>query len=60
MVLSTGADPGKMKGGGSRVAEPPRGWVWEGEHPPPASPEAKFFDFYNLLTLLPLNYHINK
>ncbi len=48
-----GADPGKMKGGGqqrgakprTRVAEPPRGWVWEGEHPPPASPEAKFFAF---------------
>ncbi len=56
-----GADPGKMKGGASRKGRSPvRGWVWEGEHPSPASPEAKFFDFYNLLTLFPLNCHINK
>ncbi len=63
----SGADPGKMKRGASRKGQSPvRGWQSHqgvgmgGRAPPPASPEAKCFAFYNLLTLLPLNCHINK
>ncbi len=49
---AAGADPGNMKGGASRKGRSPvRVWIREGEHPPPASPEAKFFAFYNLLTI---------
>ncbi len=69
MVYSRGGSRKNERGGASRKGQSPvRGWrshpggrwVWEGEHPPFASPEAKCFAFYNLLTLLPLNYHINK
>ncbi len=54
----SGVDPGKIKGGG--LVERSKALYEGGRAPPPASPEAKFFAFYNLLTLLPSNCHINK
>ena len=41
-----------------RSPVPPRGWVWEGEHPLPPCRRRKNLAFYTMLTIWPLNFHI--